>query len=363
MIVTLAALFLGQVGSVPQEVSVTRLTDNYGGPSRLAMTSDKSPLDPPKVSPRHSWMFDWMIAGYGNVPGTLDTQQDLRFRVYSQDRDEKNDLTPRVASMLLRLWDYSVRTWRLDHVQNINRGIVDVYLCYGGKAGGEQMIDEEAPPGKKPFKVNTIYFYDLPSLTQPVEMAREVAHEYGHAILPAVGGYTEPEAWANGYLGEKLFMRWMRDEMAAGHYGFLDSMLAPLEGLDAWVKANVDPLVERAARNGPEPTLLAGQDAEAMNNYIGLALYISAILPPKAFMRSMLLTGTMRAKDYPEAIVLAAAEFPKLTITPPKGLEGKPIWVPLGKGKVSGARVLKKHGDWAQIQRTAGPVLILNPAL
>jgi hypothetical protein len=362
MISAIFALAVAQVAP-PREVSVTRLTDNYGAPSRLAMTSDKTPLDPAKVSPRHSWLFDWMIAGYGNVPGTGDGQQNLRFRVYSQDRDEKNDLTPRVACMLLRLWDYNVRTLRIDHPQNVNLGIVDVYLCYGGKAGGEQLFDEEDVPGKKAIKVNTIYIYDLPSLTDPVEMAREVAHEYGHAVLPPVGGYSEPESWANGYLGEKLYMRWMRDEMAAGHYGYLDSMLAPLQGLDAWVKKNVDPLVARAAERGPEPGVLDGNDSLAMDNYIGLALATASILPPATFMRSMRMNGTMRAPDYPDAIVLAAAELRKLPITPPKGFEKRPFWIPIGKGRLTGAKVLKRQGDWAQIQATTGPIVVLNPSL
>ena len=42
------------------------------------------------------------------------------------------------------------------------------------------------------------------------EACRELAHEYGHAVLPAIGGFKSPEDWANGYLGERLFLRWLR---------------------------------------------------------------------------------------------------------------------------------------------------------
>jgi hypothetical protein len=359
MIALLAALALAQ--QVPKEVSITRLTDNYGGPSRMAMTMQKAPLDPPKASPRHSWMFDWMMAGYGNVPDSSDGQLDLRFRVYSQDRPEKNDLTPLVTSMLLRLWDYNVRTLKIDHPQAINLGVVDVYLCFGGKAGGEQRFDEELQGHLKPIKVNTIYIYDLPSLTDPIEMAREVAHEYGHAVLPPVGGFREPEDWANGYLGERLYIKWMRDEMAAGHYGSLDSMLAPLESLDGWVKKNVDPLVLRSAVRGPETALMSKGGPDAMDAYMGLALYAASILPPATFMRSMRLTGTMKAEDYPAAIVLAAAERPKLQFTAPKGVAKNPIWIPLGKGRLTGARILKREGDWAHVLPWGGPMTINNP--
>ena len=72
----------------------------------------------------------------------------------------------------------------------------------------------------------------------------------------------------------------------------------------------------------------------------------------------MLLTGSQEAKDYPEALLKATQEMPKITLAIPAYLKGKPIWIPLGKGKVGQAQILKRSGDWAQVLPQAGGVVI-----
>src|SRR5205807_841719 len=121
-----------------------------------------------------------------------------------------------VARMVLRLYNQLQRHYHPGPPKGF-LGIVDVYLCWGGTPGGEQRFDIEKV-GKPPrqIDVNTIYIYDLASFKDPVEMAREVAHEYGHAVLPPVGGFGEPEDWGNGDAGERVFMRWLSEEMPAG---------------------------------------------------------------------------------------------------------------------------------------------------
>jgi len=238
-----------------------------------------------------------------------------------------------------------------------------VYLCWGGIAGGEQRFDVDNRV-RPPRKVNTIYLYDIKSFTDPMEMAREVAHEYGHAILPPVGGFKSPEAWANGYLGEKLYLRWIRDEMKKGRYGYLDSMNARLEQIDKWVQTNVDPLVVKAATEGPKADVLVGTGQKAMDAYLGLALYTAQVMPISVFRRSLVLNGTMTAKDYPAAIATAAEEPEKFALQIPEILKSKAIWIPLGKGKVAGATVIARKGAWAHIQPGEGSVTVtVTPVL
>jgi len=243
--------------------------------------------------------------------GATDKNLHARFRVFEQQKRENGDLAEQVARMALRLWDLSFQRLRRDHNPVTNFGIVDFYLCFGGKAGGEQLMDvdpqEKSPEGGSK-KVNTIYIYAIQTFTDPVEMAREVAHEYGHATLPPVGGFKEPEDWANGYLGERLFLKWIRDLMVTKAYGPFDAMGADLPSLDAWVKKKVDPLAESAGKAGPANPLLAKEGPKAMDAYLGLALYAEATLPAKVFGRSLLLTGSTAAVDYPKAIALAAEE-------------------------------------------------------
>jgi hypothetical protein len=326
---------------------------------RVVLNGDR--LSPVKVSPQHKWEFEWLAAGYGTQAIAVETPPELRFRVFNQQRKEGNDPAPFVARMALRMWDWNVRRLKLDHALVYNRGVIDFYLCFGGQAGGEQMFDEEIENGFA-RKVNTIYIYRIDSFTDPVEMAREIAHEYGHATLPPMGGFESPEEWGNGYLGERLYLRWMRDELASKRLGPEDAMEASAPQLDAWVKKNVDPLWRTVAGNGPDLAQLAGKGQKAMDAYLGLTLWAETILPRAAFARSIKLTGSVKATDYLDGIELAIKDGPKCTLNIPATYKGKPVWVPLPTGsKLSGAAVKAKRGNWAKVVPAGTSVAIINP--
>jgi hypothetical protein len=73
----------------------------------------------------------------------------------------------------------------------------------------------------------------------------------------------------------------------------------------------------------------------------------------------MKIVGGTEAKDYPDAIILAAEEPDRYTLRIPSYLAGKPIWIPLAKSKIFGTPVLKRFGDWAQIRPGSTPVVIV----
>jgi hypothetical protein len=299
--------------------------------------------------------------------------KNLRVRVYSQERKDKAvDKAPKVARMVMQIWDRSFHRLHLDHPLQYNRGIVDFYLCYGGDPGGEQMFGTELVNGQV-VKVNTIYIYRLDSFKDPVEMAREVAHEYGHAILPPVGGFKQPEIWADGYLGEKLFLQWIRNDMSAGKLNPDDAMGANLGALNTWVEKNVDPLVQRAGTQGPALNAI-NESAGGMEAFEGLALYVEAICPAAVFVRSLTYTSdAQKGKadltpplEYPDNVVLAASEMENWTLSVPKALfdTKKPIWIPLGKGSCTGANVITKaKNGWAQVMPMTPNIIIKNPPI
>jgi len=369
MLSLLAALVLGQS---PEGYTVRRikLPEPNNKPSRLQVWIRDGQLDPPKLSPKLfgdppiRWQFDWITTAFGpddgaqKDPETGEPMARLRFRIYSQERRAENDKSPMVARQAIRMWDLLQARYRFANNESINHGIVDYYLSWGGKAGGEQLTGEEVLPNNRVVTVNTIYLYDLRNFGSPIEMAREVAHEYGHAALPAVGGFNAPEYWANGYLGEKLFLRWLRDKLAIGHIGTDDTMGSTVKDLDAWIKDNVEAPVLEASSRPPSATMLSDKGPVGMNAYIGLVVYADTILPPSIVGRSMKLMGSQDAKDYPDSLLRAMMEMPKITLSLPPYLKGKPIWIPLGAGKVAQAQVLKRQGDWAQIQPQAGGVVI-----
>lgn len=305
-----------------------------------------------KYSPKHKWPFEWVMAGLGRK-SPQSPNFELRLRVFSQLKKEKNDPLLPVCRMAMRLWELNVSKLGLDHAYQYNNRIVDIYLCWGGKAGGEQLFDKDVENGIE-RKVNTIYLYDMPTLSKPLEMAREVAHEYGHATLPAVGGFSAPEDWANGSLGERLYLTWIRDQMRLKRLAPEDAAGASLEEIDDWVKRRVDPLVAQAALEGPRLSLLAQNSEEAFYAYIGLAMYAYQTLPVDAFGDSLKLTGSFKASDYPSAIIAAVEKRAPFTFAVPASVAGKPIWIPVGMCSIKGAKSLAKAKGWAKVV-PAGP--------
>jgi hypothetical protein len=183
-----------------------------------------------------------------------------------------------------------------------------------------------------------------------MEQAREVAHEYGHAILPPVGGFDGAdgaEYWANGNLGEKLFLRWGRDGIAHDKEKEVGFMLTPMVLLDYWVQKHVDPLVRAAAVRPPDSPLFRGTNRAAFDAYQGMVLWCDSIMPPSMFGRSMVLIGSEKAQDYVVSAVQAAEEA-TYTPTIPTYLEDATVWIPVGTGTVSGALTVldKKLGWW-----------------
>ncbi len=361
---TALALALLSPATMPQETSGRMM--HMKGPEnsfeRLLVSINDERRDPPKVSPLHQWMFEWVTAGLGRQ-GQTDAYQ-LRFRVFSQQRKENNDPAYLATRMLLRMWDNNVRKLGYDHANIYDQGCIHVYLCFGGKPGGEQQFgeDEEAEGYKK--KVNMIYIYALPSFTQPLEMARELAHEYGHATLAPVGGFKTPEDWANGYLGEKLYLRWMRDDIAANRLKPEDAMGATLKDLDGFVKKEVDPLMDAPALKGIDPLSLKSEGQYGMDAYVGLALYSETLLPKKVFGRSMAMNGTMKAEDYPAAVALAVEtqveQDKRLLLAIPERYKDKDVWVPTGeKGKVTNALIVKRDKGWSLIKVGAGAIYVV----
>ena len=74
---------------------------------------------------------------------------------------------------------------------------LEVWLTEEGRAGAEGWS-------------GSIYLCGIATERQPSEWVRQLAHELGHATLAGgVGGLGQPEPWANGRIGEVLFVRWL----------------------------------------------------------------------------------------------------------------------------------------------------------
>jgi hypothetical protein len=178
------------------------------------------PFFPPntiQIDPIHKARFNRVLYGY--VEGN--DKYKMVFRLYFPSRflsSWGNDyLTLAKKILAYSLYFYILGSKYLGKTSQWSKdGIVDIWLCEGGEAGGEQV-------GRN------IYIYQIEKGREEVELIREVAHEWGHHIIPPIGPYEEPEEWANGCIGERLLLKLFLDN--------LPSSLSFLKGkLDAFLK-------------------------------------------------------------------------------------------------------------------------------
>jgi hypothetical protein len=122
---------------------------------------------------------------------------------------------------------------------------------------------------------NNIYFYDIGDDRSSIEWIREIAHEFSHlAFRPLGGDYTYPEAFANGYLGERLLVRWLWRGAAGGSKSVVATWGRTFEGYPNFARLLIDPAVKEFTSHGLDKTELARRDAVGMRYMIGMMLYI-----------------------------------------------------------------------------------------
>lgn len=112
------------------------------------------------------------------------------------------------------------------------------------------------------------------------EWVRELSHEWGHACLPGIDGFTKPEAWANGDLGERLFIPLMKQS---------DRLSAWNAGVDAsaYETRYVDAPMNAFAASGPQPKLLANNGKAGYDHFLAAGLYVFQAYGPGALVKAL----------------------------------------------------------------------------
>jgi hypothetical protein len=255
-------------------------------------------------------------AGSGTVSGYV-----RRFAVHASDA-ETLPLARRVARLLTLLYGEMHTRMRFDHPSHRT---LDVWLMptpgagQSADAGGEQFRDQ-------------IYLYDIFAERRPIEWAREVAHEYGHYALPGVAGFTAPEEWANGYLGERLFWKWLREDLRAARLQPDDIPFVTPEEIDDYAARQIAPLIARItspdAAVDPDK-LPARRDTTGMDNFIGLALAIDSLYGSAALLDAFAYTEpgpgkvVMEAPDFLRGVTASLRADSELTVSPPLDTSGE----------------------------------------
>ena len=209
--------------------------------------------------PQNEWPFPALIDFYAPAVGDP-TKSILVCAVHYQTSDDESvaEHTGRLL-VLLR----TVLTQRSGHPP-LYEGPFNVWMSRS----------DSASPGGEQWR-NNLYFYDIGDARSSIEWIREIAHEYSHLAFPPVGGdYTAPEAWANGYIGERLLVRWLHDPGEAGETAVESVWGRTFAGYPNFETKLIDPPVESFLAIGLSRTALAERDASGMRYVIGLLLWL-----------------------------------------------------------------------------------------
>lgn len=151
---------------------------------------------PPLRDPLHRWEFHHLRCGYVEEEGLWR----LRFRLYSPSRlasqrlQDYESLAQQTLRTLLGLYVLGREFFALGPRFHREEGVVDVWLCEEGEAGGEQWH-------------GNLYLYGIGEPRDGLEWLRELAHEWGHHTIPPLRGESRRyEPWLSGDVGERLYL-------------------------------------------------------------------------------------------------------------------------------------------------------------
>ena len=239
------------------------------------------------------------------------TAYSRRFVVHVPDA-EALPTAKRVARLLLLLQGEVHSHLRVDHPGRYQT--VDVWLTRRVERGlspdtaGEQFKDQ-------------IYLYDLSASRRAVEWARETAHEYGHfALVPGAMGFTAPESDSNGVLGERLFLKWLWADLHAGRVSAEALPFLTPDLLDTYVALQVTPLLRQIAHQAPDARQLARRDAEGMDYYTGLMLYLDTLYGSRQLQDIRACTLPAQAGEFVHAPDFLRGAVQSLTEAPAEAL-------------------------------------------
>ena len=206
--------------------------------------------------PQHDWTFDHETYVYLKTPKAADGELRLFCRVhYTVPGDTR--LAERTGSLLA----IARQAWAQKTGAPTANGDAPfhVWLCRGGQSGGEQWRDN-------------LYLYDLDAPRSSIEWIREIVHEYSHLAVPAIGGYASPEYWANGYLGERLIVRWI--QRTPGMPALVEHDWGDFSGAPNFDRLLIAPAIALYKKNGPSKTWLERTDELGMRYFIGQMLTV-----------------------------------------------------------------------------------------
>jgi hypothetical protein len=198
-------------------------------------------------------------------------------------------------------------------------------------------LDEGGTPGARQWN-GAITIQAAGHDRSDAEWVRELSHEWGHACLPGIDGFTAPEAWANGDLGERLFVPLLAQS---------GRLAAWTTGVDmtAYQRKYVERPLNSFAALGPVSKTLANTGQAGYDHFLGAALYISQAYGTKTLMKALDAAGGGSASGFLRACADVLAPLPVVRITHIGPPGPRPICIPRsGRYSLDGHRV-RRNGQ------------------
>ncbi len=264
------------------------------GGYRFRIQGSLSPTSTPVSDPLHGYAFPYQVEGYH--------EGNLRLQVYTT-RQNLYPYAERACRTLLHCYELAQTRLGLEHALRYE-GVLRVFLKTDGKPGAEQQR-------------NLLYLYALDERLPPQEWLRELTHEYGHWVIPPINSFVEPEAWANGDLGERWFTLHLTEALRNRQVDTETTMGASLSDLERYLHRAVRPLIERMAREGLNPNRWRSRRREGYEEYLALALYADAVYRSERFGRAMRIAGGVEPDDFLNGLRECLLEREQLTVRLP----------------------------------------------
>jgi hypothetical protein len=261
------------------------------------------------VDGRYGWRF--AEAAYVYAPRRERNANTLALTVtvhYATEDREAALRTARLCARLLRL-----HLERIGHEAVFPRAAATADVWLATQKSPDPAVAAET-------RGNQVYVFDAHAKRSPIEWVRTVSHEWGHLILPAARGFTAPENDAAGYLGERLFLKWMWEEQTVG----MPDDGTDAAGLDKYHERQIAPLIARFQEGGPESKLLDGTDAASMDYYIGAALAFDESFGSEMLGRAIYNIYGVKPRDLLASMRETLSQVDAITVR-------LPAWTPLPK--------------------------------
>jgi hypothetical protein len=157
--------------------------------------------------------------------------------------------------------------------------------------GGRIELPVEVTPYETPWQAagqtaaapGEVMFYRMGEARSEGEWLRQLAHEYGHVVLPPFDGFEPPlEPFGNGKLGETLALLWAAQlpiaQMLPPNLSSSDEDGARLTAqLDGYVTREIAPALQLWNTSGPQSPLRHSGASDGLRYLRGLAVYVERV--------------------------------------------------------------------------------------